>query len=64
MKRIFFVFFFVALFITSGLWAQEQRGVSFGIRILCGGRYDNVRMCVGFPALRLGGHTAEILSLV
>ncbi|MDZ7794544.1 MAG: hypothetical protein U5P10_12885 [Spirochaetia bacterium] len=60
MKRIFFVFFCVTLFITSGLWAQEQRGVSFGIRILAGGRYDNVRMCVGSPAGVPGGPIGEV----
>jgi len=45
---------------SSGLWAQEQQGISFGIRILAGGRYDNVRMCVGSPAGVPGGPIGEV----
>jgi len=60
MKRIAFAFFCVSIFITSGLWAQEQQGVSIGIRILAGGRYDNVRMCAASPAGVPGGPIGEV----
>ena len=39
--------------------AEENRGVSVGFHILGGGRYDNVRMCVGSPAGVPGGPIAE-----
>src|SRR6056297_1468639 len=60
MKRIVFAFFCLSIFMSSGLWAQEQQGVSIGIRILAGGRYDNVRMCVGSPAGVPGGPIGEV----
>lgn len=60
MKRIIFVCIGLMVFISSGLYAEEQQGVSFGIRILGGGRYDNVRMCVGSPAGVPGGPIGEV----
>jgi len=60
MKRIVCVFICLTVFISSGLYAEDQQGVSFGIRILGGGRYDNVRMCVGSPAGVPGGPIGEI----
>ncbi len=47
------------IFTASGLAAQEERGVSVGVHILGGGRYDNVRMCVGSPAGVPGGPIGE-----
>ena len=60
MKRILYAFFCLSLFLSSGLYAQDHQGVSFGIRILAGGRYDNVRMCVGSPAGVPGGPIGEV----
>src|SRR6056297_4081479 len=60
MKRTAFACIFLMVFISSGLWAQEQQGVSIGIRILAGGRYDNVRMCAASPAGVPGGPIGEV----
>ncbi len=60
MKRIACAVFCVLLFISTGLWAENQRGVSLGLRILAGGRYDNVRMCVGSAAGVPGGPIGEV----
>lgn len=51
------VLFVVAVTVT---YAQEREGVSFGIHVLGGGRYDNVRMCVGSPAGVPGGPIGEV----
>ena len=48
------------IFITATAGAQESKGVSLGFHILAGGRYDNVRMCVGSPAGVPGGPIGEI----
>ncbi|MBN1685399.1 MAG: hypothetical protein JW852_02035 [Spirochaetales bacterium] len=50
---------FLLMIMTPGLLAQEERGVSFGIHLLGGGRYDNVRMCVGSPPGVPGGPIGE-----
>ena len=60
MKQIAIAFFGLIICISSGLLAQEQRGISLGIHILAGGRYDNVRMCVGSPAGVPGGPIGEV----
>ncbi|MFW5769183.1 MAG: hypothetical protein ACOCYA_03910 [Spirochaetota bacterium] len=48
------------VFGTRPLAAQEGRGVSLGIHVLGGARYDNVRMCVGSPAGVPGGPIGEV----
>jgi len=42
-------------------YAGESRSVSFGISVMLGGRYDNMRMCVATPAGIKGGPIADIL---
>jgi hypothetical protein len=62
MKRVVTIGFVLLLMVGSaaGLAAQEERGVSVGVHILGGGRYDNVRMCVGSPAGVPGGPIGEL----
>jgi hypothetical protein len=49
------------LFCTGGLLsAGENRPVTVGIHALGGGRYDNVRMCVGSPPGVPGGPIGEV----
>jgi hypothetical protein len=55
-KVVLFLFLLSSALLLS---AQEQRGVSIGIHILGGGRYDNVRMCVGSPPGVPGGPIGE-----
>ena len=45
---------------AGGLGARENRGVHVGIHALGGGRYDNLRMCVGSPAGVPGGPIGEV----
>jgi len=51
----------VVLFVvvSAVLSAQDKEGVSFSIHMLAGGRYDNVRMCVGSPPGVPGGPIGE-----
>ncbi len=60
MKRIVIVLAAFVLFSASALSAEESEGVSLGVRFLAGGRYDNVRMCVGSPAGVPGGPIGEV----
>lgn len=46
--------------ITASLPAQEARGITLGVHMLGGGRYDNVRMCVGSPPGVPGGPIGEL----
>lgn len=58
--RIVLITVVALMAITAALPAQETRGVSFGIHLLAGGRYDNVRMCVGSPPGVPGGPIGEL----
>lgn len=57
-----------ATFLTAALFAlaaapisaNEERNVDFGTHLMIGGRYDNVRMCVGSPAGVPGGPIGDI----
>lgn len=60
MKGITIALVGMMFFMTSGLSAGQQQGVSLGIHILVGGRYDNVRKCVGVPAGEPGGPIGEV----
>lgn len=50
--------FLCAATITAG----EDRSVTFGFHILAGGRYDNVRMCVGSPRGVKGGPIMDVYA--
>lgn len=54
MKKYTILFFFMVL-LSSAISAEENGQISFAIHILAGGRYDDVRMCVGSPAGIKGG---------
>ncbi|GAB1456847.1 hypothetical protein MASR2M48_21550 [Spirochaetota bacterium] len=60
MKRFSVLFLLAMIVLTNGVSAQDERGVSFGIHILAGGRYDNVRMCAASPAGVPGGPIGEL----
>ena len=51
------------IFIIGSLFAQTDmhKSKSFGIMIMGGGRYDDLRMCVGSPAGVKGGPIADIM---
>jgi len=43
--------------------AQEESKLDFGVKIMFGGRYDNVRMCVASDAGVPGGMIADVMML-
>ncbi len=47
------------IILPLGLWATSD----FGMKIMVGGRYDTVRMCVASPANSKGGMIADIMLL-
>ena len=51
------------IFLLSGLFAQTdiRLSKSFGFMVMGGGRYDDLRMCVGSPAGVKGGPIADIM---
>ncbi len=51
----------VVLLVTSLSAADGAQGVSFGVNIMLGGRYDDLRMCVGSSAGAKGGPIADIM---
>lgn len=59
MKKVLF-FLVLAFILTGGVFAQENGGFGIGIHVLGGGRYDNVRMCVGSPPGVPGGPIGEV----
>jgi hypothetical protein len=56
MKKIIIVLLIVMSFYTFG----DTDKFSFGITVIAGGRYDNLRMCVASPAGVKGGPIADI----
>jgi len=60
--RFFLMTILVLLSITSA--AQEESKFDFGVKIMFGGRYDNVRMCVASEAGVPGGMIADVMMLV
>ncbi len=59
MRKLFIIsILFSAL--AGGAHAQESGGFGIGIHVLGGGRYDNVRMCVGSSQGVPGGPIGEI----
>ncbi len=58
-NKRFFIYLAMGLAITS-LSAESGRDISFGLHFLAGGRYDNVRMCVGSEEGIKGGPIMEI----
>jgi len=49
--------------LSMNLYAQESSQFSYGVKIMAGGRYDNMRMCVGSDANVKGGPIADIMFL-
>lgn len=60
--RNFLLAILVLLSFTSV--AQEENKFDFGVKIMFGGRYDNVRMCVASDAGVPGGMIADVMLLV
>ncbi len=60
MKRMTVAVVLLVIVVSSSVSSDESQGISLGIRILAGGRYDNVRMCVGSPAGVPGGPIGEV----
>jgi hypothetical protein len=59
-NRLCIVIALVSAITTAG-FAQSQGTVSFGMHVMLGGRYDDVRMCVSSPAGAKGGLIADIM---
>ncbi len=59
MKRNLIVLMCLVI-LTGILAAEENAPVSFGIHAIAGGRYDDVRMCVGSPAGYKGGPIMDV----
>ncbi|MBK8808443.1 MAG: hypothetical protein IPO21_18155 [Bacteroidales bacterium] len=60
--RNFLLTILVLLSITSV--AQDESKFNFGVKVMLGGRYDNVRMCVASKAGVPGGMVADVMLLV
>lgn len=60
--RNFLLALLVLLSFTS--IAQEESKFNFGVKVMLGGRYDNVRMCVASKAGVPGGMVADVMLLV
>ncbi len=58
MKKI--IILCLLLLAAVPIFSENNRTVSIGIHLLAGGRYDNVRMCVGSPKGIKGGPIMEI----
>jgi len=59
MKKQYLIFALLVLQ-TAVLSGQDNSAVTIGFHLLAGGRYDNVRMCVGSPAGVKGGPIMDI----
>ncbi|MFH1728339.1 MAG: hypothetical protein ABIA04_07970 [Pseudomonadota bacterium] len=60
-KLTVFLLLIISLFLSYNLLANESKRISFGSHLMFGGRYDNLRMCVGSPAGTPGGPIADIM---
>ena len=62
MKKYVTLLLFPILFTSVNITiAGDVKDVTFGIHFMVGGRYDNMRMCVGSPAGVKGGPIADIM---
>lgn len=61
MKKMILSLILTGLIITV-ISAETDREVSFGLHFLAGGRYDDVRMCVGSDAGVKGGPIMDIYA--
>ena len=59
MKKNLIVFSCLVI-LTGALAAEEKALISFGVHAIGGGRYDDVRMCVGSPAGVKGGPIMDV----
>lgn len=50
----------IIVMLTSALFAEQNNPISFGLHAIAGGRYDDVRMCVGSPAGVKGGPIMDV----
>ncbi len=53
---------FLTCFLSSMVSAESGRDISFGMHFLAGGRYDDVRMCVGSDEGVKGGPIMDIYA--
>ncbi len=58
MKKTVLLFFLI--FSAMHVFALSDRPVTYGIHVIVGGRYDNVRMCVASPAGVKGGPIMDV----
>ncbi len=61
MKKCFFALI-LAFLVISAVFSENGRTVSLGLHFLAGGRYDNVRMCVGSDEGVKGGPIMDIYA--
>ena len=60
MKKSIIIFSILFINIVFGQISRDGQ-ISYGIMFMGGGRYDNLRMCVGSPAGVKGGPIADIM---
>ena len=60
--RILLLSMIMSIFVGN-LLADNQNNTTLGIKVMAGGRYDNMRMCVGSDAGVKGGPIADVMLL-
>lgn len=58
MKKIIVIF--SCILSLTGILQAQDRSISYGLHLMMGGRYDDMRMCVGSPAGVKGGPIMDI----
>ena len=61
--RILFILILMIIFINN-LFPDDKKNTVIGFKVMAGGRYDDMRMCVGSDAGVKGGPIADIMFLI
>ncbi len=56
-----FLILALSLFISSADSMASEGDIAIGVNVMAGGRYDDLRMCVGSPAGVKGGPIADVM---
>jgi hypothetical protein len=60
--KIILLLMLIMMFLGN-LFSDEQQ-TTLGIKVMAGGRYDDMRMCVGSAADVKGGPIADVMLLI
>ena len=61
--RILFLTIIFTLICFESLFPVDKGNTSFGFKVMAGGRYDDMRMCVGSDPVVKGGPIADIMFI-